>query len=91
MVGTFFEYRDYIEFIERKGRYEKTQQTIVSAFLTFLCSVACLGINIVFGMYFDIYACGSEEFTKQSFWYNLYFYNMGMTGRRFLYYTNWKI
>lgn len=46
IVGPYYEYVDYINFIEMKGHYEKIPNTVLSSLMKFLKS-KCKSLNLV--------------------------------------------
>ena len=62
MVGPFYEYRDFIEMIEKKGRYENIPSPILPTMNRFLHAHICLVLNFVGFMYFDPQFPGKEEY-----------------------------
>ena len=94
LVGPFIEFRDYIDFMERRGEYEDmpcglSMPTFVPSMIQLLKSFAMGGFKEFVCGYlgFNNVFVGSKEFlTYKTFWHRFVYYNISMTGQRFLYY-----
>lgn len=91
LCGPFFEYADYINYIERRGVFEKVPGTVVPGLLRLGQGMLCLVINIVGSNYYWIPFCATAEFAAMSFPQKLIYYYLAMTIQRFKYYTAWCI
>jgi hypothetical protein len=83
IVGPFFEYSDYIMFIEERGRYKHVPSTFVPSLIklgqglskditnylqTF---IVCMVLNLVLSQYFDNQFCATDEYASYSFPYKV--------------------
>ena len=53
--------------------------------------MGCLGLNIYLSGVLGFYParCWTEEYANGNFIYNFLYFNLAMTGQRFMYYTPW--
>ena len=90
VVGPFFEFSDYINWIEMKGVYADAPRGIVNGWATFLPAmfklfegICCLAIHLAFvtGLGFSVYFCGTKEWLTYGTWGSRFvYYNLAMTG-----------
>jgi len=100
-VGPFFEFSDYVNWAQMKGVYADAPRGLSAGWATFIPAmkklaegVLCLAIHLAFvtGLGFSVYFCGTPEYIKSGNWgWRFIYYNMAMTGQRFMYYTPWCI
>ena len=65
--GPFFEFRDYIDFIEEKERYTSIPSSFHQSFKSLLAGAAMLIIWILFTESFNVYDFGKEEMMRKPF------------------------
>ena len=70
MVGPAFEYRDYEDYINRKGDYEKLPSTLKAGFNELLVFIMTIGIYVGLSK-FELFYTVSEEFKAQNILYKL--------------------
>lgn len=98
LCGPFMEYSDFKDWIEFSGNYKYLPRGLEGGFVClpqvlrrFAEAMGCLSLNILICGILGFYprACTTDEFANGDFKYNFIFYNMAMTGQRFMYYTPW--
>jgi len=62
ICGPFFEYADYIQYIEMKGRYAKIPSNFKQAGIKFLKGKLCLAFHIGVSIHCYALFCGTEEY-----------------------------
>lgn len=89
IVGPFFEYSDFKNWIEMTGDYKDAPRGIVDGWKNVIPGLfkmiqgfLWLGIHIGFALAgFSVYFCGSKDFlTYKTLWHRLAYYNFAMTG-----------
>jgi len=87
IIGPFFEYADYINFVELKGRYAVIPYSLFSSFRKFGDAILFMILALFFMEKFPVYYLGTIEFSKHSFLYkNVYLY-FAMAGARYKLYS----
>lgn len=61
-LGVFFEFSDYKNYIERKGRYAQVESPILPSLVTLVKAIACTGFFLVGSSYYWVDYCWSTEF-----------------------------
>jgi len=86
VVGPFFEYSDYKNWIELTGHYSdlpKGFATLRPALIRFINALMCISIYVALSsvLGFPISFCGDKEFiTYRSEAFRIFYYNVAMTG-----------
>ena len=92
----FFEFSDYLNWIERKKDYAtmptKGYSSIVASisrmFQAIMCVALCLVLEDKLG--FDMKLCGMKDFlTYRNFWWRNIFFIIAIFGQRFVAYAVW--
>ena len=100
IIGPFFEYADFKNWIEMKGHYKSMPRGLSNGWVTIVPSITCLlggflclGIHIALVMQgFSVYTCGEKGFADSgSFLWKVFYYFVAMSGQRFMYYTPFKM
>jgi len=91
IVGPFFEYTDYINFIEQNGRYSKIPYSSIRSFEKMGSGLLFMTLSILVPIFYDANYCGTHEFAQQSFLYKNFFYYIAMAGARYKYYSAWYL
>ena len=86
-LGVFFEYRDFISWIEERDEYRHVPSPVLESLKYAAYSVACIGIYSVGGSYFPIEHCYTDEFAASSMAYKIVFASLAGMFNRFFYYT----
>jgi hypothetical protein len=93
IVGPFLEYSDFVNFMELTGDYKDLPATsLIPSVERLLHALACLALHItICGIYgWSVYFCGKEEFLTYGTWFDrIIFYNIAMTGQKYMYYCMW--
>mmetsp|Transcript_38321 Transcript_38321/g.36675 ORF Transcript_38321/g.36675 Transcript_38321/m.36675 type:complete len:202 (+) Transcript_38321:359-964(+) len=89
--GPFYDFADYIKFIEMKGHYHKIPNSIGPTLYNFAKAKMCLVVVMALGPTFYYEHCVTDQFLAYSFPYKVFYYYMAMTLRRFLYYVPWAL
>ena len=99
IVGPFLEYSDYKNWIELEGVYKTLPigmsqgwKSAWPAFKRFLHALGCLSVHVFFMLIlgYDMYWQGTKEFlTYKTIFHRIAYWNMTMTGQKFMYYTPW--
>ena len=82
MCGPFFEYRDYINFIEQNEHYYEIPNSLLPSLKRLfqgLCNtiyyhlyfIVCLAINVTVANYFWLDFCGTEDYSQMGFLYKV--------------------
>ena len=86
-LGTFFEYRDFINWIEEKNEYKKVPSPILES-LKYLCyGITVIVIFSLGAGNFPIMYCYSDEFMEHSFLYKFAYANTSGYFAKFFYYS----
>ena len=91
ICGPFFEFSDYKNWIELAGQYRTLPTGLINGFQSLAPALTrvshafyCIVINIIVALAgFDSAYPASKEFSEGNFLYNVFYYNIAMTGRRF--------
>ena len=70
-LGTFFEYRDFINWIEEKNEYKRVPSPVLESLKYVGYGIAVIIIFSVGVGYFPMDYCFSDEFTEHSLLYKL--------------------
>lgn len=89
MVGPFFEFRDYKDFIEEKGRYANIPSSAYETSRKLLHGALCIVGTIVIKRTFDIQKVSEKEFFDYPFYYEWLYFSIAMFGVRCQYYSVW--
>lgn len=95
LVGPFIEFRDYIDFMEKRGDYVDmpcglSLPTLIPSVTHMILAYGMGGMREFICSYlgFNNSFAGSKEWlTYKTFWHRFVFYNIAMTGQRFAYYA----
>lgn len=96
MVGPYLEFTDYINWIEFAGPYKDMPRgdfsTVVPAVIRMFQAFGCMFLHLAFVLVLQvpIQWCGTKEFSDyKTIFHRLGYYNLAMTGQRFMYYSPW--
>jgi lysophospholipid acyltransferase len=90
-IGPSFEYSDYIRFVHEKDEFKKIPSTILPSIRVLGISLIFLALTFIGEKYFPHMYCSSEDFSRQSFWYKVYFFNCAMVVAKIKYTSAWKL
>lgn len=79
ICGPFFEFSDYINYIERKGVFANIPNTIIPSIIRMINGLMCLTLNLVIGNYYWIDYCSTAEFAAMPFLNKYIYYYIAMT------------
>lgn len=90
-MGPFFEFSDYIRFIEEKGEYKEIPNTIYYSIRSWIFGHMCLALHLFLLPHFSVQRLDTDDVISRSFLAKMVYYYMAMTNQRLLYYTPWNI
>ena len=91
IMGPFFEFSDYIRFIEEKGEYKEIPNTIYYSIRSWIFGHMCLALHLFLLPHFSVQRLDTDDVISRSFLAKMVYYYMAMTNQRLLYYTPWNI
>jgi len=86
-LGVFFEFSDYMRWIDRSHEYKDVPSPIIPSLKWFFCGIGCLALYTVVVPYFNIEVCYTESYLAFGFFYRVFYYFVAMTIKRFFYYN----
>jgi hypothetical protein len=85
-LGVFFEFSDYIRYIEGTKEYKNSPSPILPSLKSLATAILCTGFFIVVSNYFWVEYIFAPDYASHSFIYKVYYYYVAMTIKRFFYY-----
>jgi len=87
VVGPFIEYKDFDDFINRKGQFAKKYKTFGASFLFLLSAFAFTAVLSIWGPTFAPDYMITEEYANRSIWYRLLYFNIMLNMIKVKYYA----
>ena len=92
IAGPFFEFRDYVDFIEQRGRYEKIPSSFGVSMKKLAVGLILIALCIFIPMNFDLHSVITEKwFDEMPIYRQLAFWLVACFGIRCTYYVAWVI
>jgi hypothetical protein len=91
VAGPFFEYRDYIDFIEENGRYKSIPSSYTWAFRKLFLGISSLFFCVVIPMYCDLFDAFKDDYEKLPLYIQYIKFSIAFIGYRTSYYVVWFI
>ena len=86
-LGVFFEYRDFISWIEERNEYKHVPSPVIESLKYAVYSISCIGIFSIGNALFPIDHCYTDEYAASSMAYKFCYANLSAMFARFFYYT----
>jgi len=90
-LGVFFEFSDYIKFIERSHEYKNVPSPILPSLCWLVQGFLWMAIFLVGSSYFYLPENWSDAYATWPFWYRVFFFHVSMTFKRFFDYGPFSI
>lgn len=74
-LGVFFEYRDFINWIEERNEYKRVPSPVLESLKYVVYGISCLVVFSLGSAYFPMGYCFTDEFTEHSLAYKLFYAN----------------
>jgi lysophospholipid acyltransferase len=91
LCGPFNDFRDFCDFIEKKGVYQRIPNTTNAGLFSFLQAIVCLACTILILPNYSVDFVLNENWKKQSALSRLLYLNLCPFIIRSRYYTGWKL
>ena len=86
-LGVFFEYRDFINWIEETNEYKRVPSPVVESLKYAVYGILSIVVFSVGAAFFPISYCFTDEYSDSSLGYKLVYANMSGLFCRYFYYT----
>lgn len=87
IAGPFYEYRDFMNFIELKKEYANVPSTISATLKKFITAIFFIGVNIFLEDHFKTDFLQTKEFAESSMIYKFFYSDLVMKTKVYTYYT----
>jgi len=89
ICGPFFEFRDYIDFIEEKNRYKNIPNSNRQTLNKFLMGILFLSTYVILPQFFDANSINTKEYFAKPYCQQYIYFYIALFGLRATYYSVW--
>jgi len=91
LVGPFFDYKDYSDFIHLRNNYAHVTGSFMPSLIHLLGGFLCIGIYISLKGPYDASYLATKEYAELSMWKKFTYVNISMFVHRVKYYVAWLL